>query len=218
MAQNNNKLTLLVVSLFITVAISFKLKGRIVGGRDSEKSAFPYYAGLFNFETAKHICGATIISERHILTAAHCVAPFKHRTDLIGVAYGTIHLGVDRAINHVKNITFHSNFELEVMRDDIAIIETTDKIKFTKFIQPIAVAKSNFADASGIEALLCGFGLTSIVSFITKLFKKVSNANISLCNTDIKKSRASRSRGKGSTIHQSQYTLQISMHPEIQRV
>lgn len=164
MASNNIKFTLLVASLFIATTLSFKLTSRIIGGQDSDTGRFPYYVALFNYETSKHICGGAIIDEWHILTAAHCVYPYRHRPDVIGVSYGTTRPGVDRAFNHARNITIPSTFDMDAMHNDIAILKTSDKIKFTKYIQPIPIAKSSVAAAGGVEATLCGFGLTNIVS------------------------------------------------------
>lgn len=164
----------------MATALSFKLKSRIIGGQDSDKGRFPYYVALFNYETSKHICGGAIIDEWHILTTAHCVTAFKYRPDVIGVSYGTTRLGVDRAFNHIRNITIPSTFDLDVKRDDIALLKTSDKIKFTNFIQPISIAKSNIAAAGGVEAILCGFGITNIVSVLMTSFEFSINAHITI--------------------------------------
>lgn len=45
--------------------------GRIVGGHDAEPGQFPYQISLRNRNS--HTCGGSIIDEKWILTAAHCV-------------------------------------------------------------------------------------------------------------------------------------------------
>jgi hypothetical protein len=45
---------------------------RIVGGLTTQLGEWPWIAGLFN--AGRHICGGSLIDNKHILTAAHCVA------------------------------------------------------------------------------------------------------------------------------------------------
>ena len=48
-----------------------KLNNRIVGGRQAQKGQFPYQVTLQVF--GEHFCGGSILNEKWILTAAHCV-------------------------------------------------------------------------------------------------------------------------------------------------
>lgn len=45
---------------------------RIVGGQNADLGEWPWIAALFN--TGRQFCGGSLIDDRHILTAAHCVA------------------------------------------------------------------------------------------------------------------------------------------------
>jgi secreted trypsin-like serine protease len=56
----------------------FKHGSRIVGGSDTKSGQFPWLAYI-NIEGSGGIsvCGGSLISHRHILTAAHCITEGK---------------------------------------------------------------------------------------------------------------------------------------------
>lgn len=45
--------------------------GRIIGGQDAEPHAYPWQISMKSL--GQHFCGGSIINERQILSAAHCV-------------------------------------------------------------------------------------------------------------------------------------------------
>ena len=45
-------------------------KGRVIGGESAKKSYYPWQVALEHY--GKFICGGTLISEQHVMTAAHC--------------------------------------------------------------------------------------------------------------------------------------------------
>ena len=47
---------------------------RIIGGEVVGVNQYPWVAGLFADRFAEHpFCGATLISNKHLITAAHCI-------------------------------------------------------------------------------------------------------------------------------------------------
>lgn len=52
------------------------LDGRIVGGEPTFVEEHPYQASLLYYSS--HRCGAVIISEDYVVTAAHCTVGYVH--------------------------------------------------------------------------------------------------------------------------------------------
>lgn len=50
------------------------LDGKIVGGEAADIEEYPYQASLQY--ALSHICGAVIISENYVVTAAHCTSGY----------------------------------------------------------------------------------------------------------------------------------------------
>ena len=49
-------------------------KNRIVGGVETEVNEYPWQVGLVSRSGTRPWCGGTLISDRHVMTAAHCTA------------------------------------------------------------------------------------------------------------------------------------------------
>ncbi|XP_055848376.1 chymotrypsin-2-like [Episyrphus balteatus] len=132
------QITSLVLSLAGTFSIANGQK-RIVGGNEVKSNEINYQASIWVFE--EFICGGTIIGQKYILTAAHCLYGynFEEPFDDIFVVTGAIKLNDTRNKQEVAEITLHNNYNHgseNSYLNDIAIITLREKINFDQTQAP----------------------------------------------------------------------------------
>ncbi|KAM7352559.1 CLIP and Tryp_SPc domain-containing lethal (2) k05911 [Cochliomyia hominivorax] len=137
---------------------------RIVGGTNASPHEFPWIAVLF--KSGKQFCGGSLITNHHILTAAHCVA----RMTSWDVAALTAHLGdynirTDFEVKHVsrriKRLVRHKGFDFSTLHNDIAILTLSEPVHYTNEIMPICLPTSTAQQSrsySGHIATVAGWG------------------------------------------------------------
>lgn len=170
MSLTNSKLSL---SVFICLALSasfgygakFKLQSRIVGGHDAVRGQFPYSVSIRDYTKLMHFCGGAIISDHHILTAAHCLQGNRSKAENLYVVVGALHREGDGTEIKVANIMIHQYFYNPTYKNDIAMIYTAEKIKFTDVVKPIALTKKTIQSGGDLPVMLSGFGRRWVSGF-----------------------------------------------------
>ncbi|KAK4873168.1 hypothetical protein RN001_015197 [Aquatica leii] len=128
---------------------------KIVGGTVASEGQFPYQ--ISHRYNSRHICGGSIIDEYTILTAAHCVYGFNSQQ--FDVVVGSNQLSFGGIWYSVSRSIMHEQYDSVLSTNDIAVMKVLGPIKFTAYIQPIAV-DSSFTPG-GVECVHSGFGITS---------------------------------------------------------
>lgn len=80
----------------------------MVGGQDAVESEFPYQVSLRYYDL--HICSGALISDRHVLSAAHCICGLiDEPSEELNVRTGSINL--KEGENHaVKDFKCHPDY------------------------------------------------------------------------------------------------------------
>lgn len=138
---------------------------RIVGGRTAAKDEFPYQVAL---ETRvfggrwKQFCGGTVIADRWILTAAHCVRGQNAR--FLRVVGGTNDLveGEANAVQ-VEKVIPHERYNSYTIQNDIALIKLAAPLSrsVNGFTNPICLPYPNSPVPVGHQGIISGFGTVS---------------------------------------------------------
>nr|XP_012149751.1 PREDICTED: uncharacterized protein LOC100881290 [Megachile rotundata] len=149
----------------------------IVNGTQANINEFPWHGTLYKQNRRngpkEFLCGTTIIHEKFLITAAHCVADETNPSKYY-VATGNIYRDYDSSLHHstvvkkskVKNIYVPCNYRgLEGnYAEDIAIIEIMEPFAFSSVLVPICldITKDLLLLDVGDYGKVAGFGKTSL--------------------------------------------------------
>nr|ADR80135.1 chymotrypsin-like serine protease [Sitodiplosis mosellana] len=137
----------------------FDLTPRIVGGKDASEGQFPYQVSLRSMVTKKHFCGASILSSRFLLSAAHCSQEINGKPKYVFAVVGALNRVSGGDSYELDTITPHEKWDKKTVLNDISLLRTAKEIVFSDTIQPIALPTQ---DTPGeIEVLLSGWGYIS---------------------------------------------------------
>ncbi|XP_015602365.1 chymotrypsin-1 [Cephus cinctus] len=131
------------------------LLSRIVGGTTAKISDFPYQVSIRI--SGFHICGGSILNNRWLLTAAHCIVKYKPAD--ITLVVGTNYLSTGGIAYKANSIILHMDYVREKQVHDIALIKTEVEITFTDKIAPVALPTAD-VDESNCIANFTGWGYT----------------------------------------------------------
>ncbi|XP_073326919.1 suppressor of tumorigenicity 14 protein homolog [Pagrus major] len=139
---------------------------RIVGGQVSREGEWPWQVSL-HIRGTGHVCGASVLSNRWLLTAAHCVqdnGPKKYsQADqweaLLGlhVQSRTSEWTVRR---NVRRIIAHSEYNPLSYNNDIALMELDANVTLNQNIWPICLPSPTYDFPAGRGAWITGWGAT----------------------------------------------------------
>lgn len=132
----------------------------ILGGEDAEKGKYSYQVSLQ--KAGNHFCGGSIISDCWVLTAAHCLDNKRVNKDvsLIKIVAGITCLSDKGDEYFVKSGIIHEKWNKMRILNDIAVLETKEKILFSATVKAILLATYN--PPEGTVTTLTGWGYTTV--------------------------------------------------------
>ncbi|KAM9359802.1 ST14 transmembrane serine protease matriptase a [Symphorus nematophorus] len=160
---------------------------RIVGGQNTEEGEFPWQVSL-HVKNYGHVCGASIISPRWLVTAAHCVQD-DGMTRLSQPSSWEAYLGLhtqQKTGSHVvkknlKQVIPHPNYNSHTYDNDIALMELDSPVTYSDYIRPICLPAAQHVFPPGNTVWITGWGATREGGFAAKVLQK---AQVRIINHD----------------------------------
>ena len=132
-------------------------RGRIIGGKEATKHSQPWMVSVIECRQ----CGGTLISDKHVLTASHCVHDKKRFRVILGdhncdqYDTGEISIAVGKVSIHPKYARLAPS---RALVNDIAVLTLDKPVKFSSSIQPACLPTSSCDDYIGHKVTAAGWG------------------------------------------------------------
>lgn len=126
----------------------------IFGGEEASRHQFPFMASLRCFEknVYRHDCGASIVLDRFLLTAAHCNRLIS--LDRYRISVGVLARNEEGELYQMDKFINHQNFTETFIQNDIALIVLKERINFSAHVSAIEIGRDFIKEnESGIS---CG--------------------------------------------------------------
>merc|ERR1712198_161752 len=115
----------------------------IVGGSQARPHSLPWQISLqgsyYGYDTG-HFCGGTIISDKYIITAAHCLTEDGMSYRVVVGAHSLRQADNYEASLPVEKVIIHEGYDDEEgTEDDIALLKLKGSIEYSDAVQPICL-------------------------------------------------------------------------------
>jgi len=143
---------------------------QIVGGNDADYGELPWqvnlmdslFGGLVEYQK----CGATIINEKWILTAAHCCLSGWNLFARVG-DYRKYDFDLFEVDAKIKEIYVHPDYSDDTpsMKADICLMELEKPLKFNDYVRGISLPQRPYSDEpKGTNCTISGWGVSDSIN------------------------------------------------------
>uniref|UniRef100_A0A3B4AZ75 Transmembrane serine protease 15 n=1 Tax=Periophthalmus magnuspinnatus TaxID=409849 RepID=A0A3B4AZ75_9GOBI len=138
--------------------------GRIVGGVDAAKGAWPWMVSLH--WSGRHVCGASLIDGDWLLTAAHCVYGKNMHVErwsaLLGLTVQSQSSAPEVQSRLIRRIIMHPLYDRRIKRADIALMQLQETVSFSgqsvRLSKPVCLPEPGQDPPPGTLCHITGWG------------------------------------------------------------
>uniref|UniRef100_A0A182KA36 Peptidase S1 domain-containing protein n=1 Tax=Anopheles christyi TaxID=43041 RepID=A0A182KA36_9DIPT len=151
---------------------------RVVGGEVAKNGSAPYQVSL-QLSGHGHNCGGSLLNNRWVLTAAHCLVGYKPSDMQVLVGTNSLKEGGQL---YKPDRLFHHNYVSPQFNNDIGLIRLAETVQFSELVQSIEYSEK--AVPANVTVRLTGWGRTSADGSVPTLLQSLNV--VTLTNEDCK--------------------------------
>ncbi|XP_050677588.1 serine protease gd-like isoform X2 [Leptidea sinapis] len=142
----------------------------VVNGKPTLEGQWPWQIALYQTQTVdnKYICGGTLVSNLHVITAAHCVTR-KGSSRIVNKNTLTVYLGKHNLrtsvegvqIRLVAEISVYPEYNATSFNKDFSVLKLRESVQFTEFVRPACLWPENqiaLSNVIGKKGAVVGWG------------------------------------------------------------
>lgn len=154
-----------------TLQVVLGIQPKIVNGVDAQIAEFPYLVSIRSNKF--HKCGGTLLNDRWILTAAHCLSSSDEGLE-IEYASTVISNGVDGSnIALAEFSIIHEDYDSALIRNDIGLIKLREPVDIGLQGSRVKIAAAGSFYPTGTASTVAGWGRTGSSLPVSETLQKV---------------------------------------------
>ncbi|XP_051830620.1 chymotrypsinogen B2-like [Antechinus flavipes] len=130
---------------------------RIANGKEAVPGSWPWQVSLQE-STGAHFCGGTLISNKWVVTAAHCNV---RRTDKVVAGRHDLMSHRERIqVLWIAKVFRNKNYDKNTLSNDITLLKPASPVCFRKNVSPVCLPSANDDFPEGTSCVTTGWGKT----------------------------------------------------------